>query len=75
MQEAHGKMLMEPGNVTDLPNQRIDDIEPRTDKLLRRESGNELQCSRAGIPQHGGEACGGDRNGHDAISSPVWLAS
>jgi len=47
---AQDEMLVEPGDVADLPEQRIDDVEPRPNKLLRRQPGNEGESAATAVP-------------------------
>src|SRR5262249_6290262 len=59
-----GKVLMEPGDVSDLPDQRIDDVEARAEELLALEPSYQLQGTRTGIAQHVCQTFGRDGGGY-----------
>jgi hypothetical protein len=50
--------LLEPGEVPNLPQWRVDDAELRSDHLLIREVAYQLQSAVPAVNQHGGEPAG-----------------
>ena len=61
---------MEPGDMADLPQQGIDDIELRPHKPLAIDAGDELERARARILEDAGQVIGPEPVSHSAFPSP-----
>src|SRR5690242_16937297 len=66
---TQNEVLVEPGDMADLPDERIDDVEPRPNKLLWRQPGDERKGPAAAVPQHLDEVGGRKGRSHERFAA------